>query len=69
MATIGDDMPDIGMFNHSAVKIAVSVAHPIVASKSNWITQHRGGFGAVREVADTILQALERLEEQHGASV
>ena len=69
VASIGDDMPDIGMFNHSAVKIAVSDAHPIVASKANWITQHRGGFGAVREVADTILQALERLEEQHGASV
>ena len=69
VASVGDDMPDIGMFNHSTIRIAVNDAHPFVARNANWVTEHRGGFGAVREIADTILQAHGRLEEQHGASV
>lgn len=69
VASIGDDMPDIGMFSQSSVKIAVNDAHPSVKAQANWITSHGGGFGAVREVCDTLLQANNRLDEQHGASV
>lgn len=69
VAAIGDDVPDLGMFNHCAINIAVNDAHPQVLNRANWITQHRGGFGAVREVSDTILQAVGRIDEQHGASV
>lgn len=69
VASIGDDMPDTGMFMHSAVKIAVNDAHPAVLSQANWITTIRGGFGAVREVSDTILQARGALGGIQGASV
>jgi len=69
VATVGDDMPDTGMFTHAAVKIAVSDAHPFVAKQANWITTLPGGFGAVREISDTILQAKGITDGIFGASV
>ncbi len=69
VAAIGDDMPDIGMFNEAKVKIAVADAHPLVRQQANWVTTMRGGFGAVREVCDTLLQANNELDVIHGASV
>ncbi|NMH60454.1 3-deoxy-manno-octulosonate-8-phosphatase KdsC [Alteromonas ponticola] len=69
VAAIGDDMPDLGMYAHAAIKIAVADAHPLVQQQANWITCTRGGFGAVREVSDTLLQANGLLNTIHGASV
>jgi len=69
VAAVGDDMPDTGMFNHAAIKIAVADAHPHVAKQANWITTLPGGFGAVREISDTILQAKGVTNGIFGASV
>ena len=69
VAAVGDDMPDTGMYRHVAVKIAVADAHPYVAKQANWITTLPGGFGAVREISDTILQAKGITNEIFGASV
>ena len=69
VAAIGDDMPDTGMYTHSAVNIAVKDAHPQVIAQANWVTTLPGGFGAVREVCDTLLQATEQLRGILGASV
>ena len=69
VASMGDDTPDIGMYQHSAVKIAVHDAHPYVSQQANWVTQLDGGFGAVREVTDTFLQVHNLLDNIHGASV
>lgn len=69
VAAVGDDMPDTGMYKHVAVKIAVADAHPYVAKQANWITTLPGGFGAVREISDTILQAKGVANEIFGASV
>ena len=69
VAAIGDDMPDTGMYIHSAVNIAVKDAHPQVIAQANWITTLPGGFGAVREVCDTLLQANDKLKRILGASV
>jgi len=69
VASMGDDMPDVGMYRCSAVKIAVGDAHPFVQQQANWITQINGGFGAVREVTDTFLQVHNKLDGIHGASV
>ena len=69
VAVVGDDMPDTGMFPHAAVNIAVKDAHPQVIQCANWITQHSGGFGAVREICDTLLQAQGKLAGIHGASI
>lgn len=69
VAAIGDDMPDTGMYQHSAVKIAVQDAHPQVIRQANWITTLPGGFGAVREVCDTLLQANDALDGILGVSL
>lgn len=69
VATLGDDMPDIGMYAHAGINIAVADAHPYVIKQANWITTRPGGFGAVREIADTILQAKGVGNDILGASV
>jgi len=67
--SVGDDMPDIGMFEHSALGIAVADAHPFVITKADYVTTLGGGKGAVREICDLLLQANNALEQQHGASI
>lgn len=67
-AAMGDDMPDIGMFNCSGVSIAVADAHPFVQKNALYVTQRSGGFGAVREICDLILQAKGQLHKVHGTS-
>ena len=69
VASMGDDMPDVGMFQSSAIKIAVQDAHPYVRKQANWVTEIKGGFGAVREVTNTFLQVHDKLADIHGASV
>lgn len=69
VAVVGDDMPDTGMYPHAAVKIAVKDAHPLVVRQANWVTTLPGGFGAVREICDTLLQAHDNLDTIHGASI
>lgn len=69
VAVVGDDMPDTGMFKHANVRIAVADAHPCVINEANWITSLPGGFGAVREISDTILQAHGVTNGIFGASV
>ncbi|MEW9799035.1 3-deoxy-manno-octulosonate-8-phosphatase KdsC [Alteromonas sp. CYL-A6] len=69
VAVIGDDMPDTGMYALAGVRIAVNDAHPAVIAQANWVTTLPGGFGAVREVCDTLLQARNQLHGIQGASV
>jgi 3-deoxy-D-manno-octulosonate 8-phosphate phosphatase (KDO 8-P phosphatase) len=69
IASVGDDMPDIGMFLESEIGIAVADAHPMVKLKATFSTSLDGGRGAVREICDLILQAKGKLDQIHGASV
>ena len=69
IASVGDDMPDTGMFLESEIGIAVADAHPMVKHKATFCTSLDGGRGAVREICDLILQAKGKLEQIHGASV
>ncbi|MFT4732218.1 MAG: 3-deoxy-D-manno-octulosonate 8-phosphate phosphatase (KDO 8-P phosphatase) [Gammaproteobacteria bacterium] len=69
IASIGDDMPDLGMFSASAIGIAVADAHPFVKKQATFCTTLPGGRGAVREICDIILQAKGKLFDIHGASV
>ncbi|MFW8592203.1 3-deoxy-manno-octulosonate-8-phosphatase KdsC [Glaciecola sp. 2405UD65-10] len=69
VASMGDDMPDVGMYRLSAIKVAVNDAHPYVKQQANFITTLGGGKGAVREFCDLLLQAHGKLNMQHGASV
>jgi YrbI family 3-deoxy-D-manno-octulosonate 8-phosphate phosphatase len=54
---VGDDLPDIPMFRHAGLRVAVSDAAPEVKEAADWVTRLRGGEGAVREVCELILKS------------
>ncbi|MGO4893292.1 3-deoxy-manno-octulosonate-8-phosphatase KdsC [Flavobacterium sp. W21_SRS_FM6] len=68
-ASMGDDIPDLGMFEVSDMCFSVTDGHPSVKQKAHYITQNRGGFGAVREICDLILLAKGKLSGNYGASI
>lgn len=54
---MGDDLPDLPMFNHAGAPIAVADACPELRAAAGYVTKNRGGNGAVREVCELILKA------------
>jgi 3-deoxy-D-manno-octulosonate 8-phosphate phosphatase (KDO 8-P phosphatase) len=60
VACVGDDTPDLPLFEVARLAIAVADAHPSVKSQAHFITQAGGGQGAVREVCDLILEGRRR---------
>jgi len=56
-AFIGDDVTDLAAFEQVGLRIAVGDAVRQVQDAADWVTQADGGHGAVREVADAILEA------------
>lgn len=69
VAYIGDDIPDLACITHVGLGIAVQDAHPAVLAKADYATFVRGGFGAVREVCDLIMQSQGTLDSAIGASI
>jgi len=69
IAYIGDDIPDLACINHVGLGVAVQDAHPSVAQQAHYITTLKGGFGAVRELCDTIMQCQNTLNQASGASI
>ncbi len=69
IAYIGDDIPDLACILHVGLGIAVQDAHPSVLAKADYKTFVRGGFGAVREVCDLIMQCQGTLDSASGASI
>ena len=60
MAHVGDDVPDLPLFERVGMAFAVPEAHPSVLAKAHWVTAAAGGRGAVQEVCDLILAARRR---------
>jgi 3-deoxy-D-manno-octulosonate 8-phosphate phosphatase (KDO 8-P phosphatase) len=56
-AHMGDDVPDLPLFEHVGLALAVADAHPRIKAAAHWTSQNRGGDGAIREAADLILEA------------
>ena len=69
IAYIGDDIPDLACIEHVGLGIAVQDAHPTILNKADYATFMPGGFGAVREVCDLIMQCQGTLDNATGASV
>lgn len=69
VAYIGDDVIDLPVMRQCGLGIAVADAHPLVKKEANYITSIRGGFGAVRELADLILFSKDQLATAQGTSV
>jgi len=58
VCAIGDDIPDLGLFEEAGLCVAVSDAVKEVREGADIITERRGGRGAVREVCEWILDSL-----------
>jgi 3-deoxy-D-manno-octulosonate 8-phosphate phosphatase (KDO 8-P phosphatase) len=57
VAVMGDDWPDLPMLRKARLACAPSNAHHENRQTAHWVTQARGGEGAVREMCDLILTA------------
>jgi len=60
MAAMGDDLPDLSLFRVCNLNLAPANAVPEVAADADWISQHDGGAGALREAAELILKAQDK---------
>lgn len=69
VAFIGDDCPDLPCIEYVGLGVAVADAHPLVTAKANYVTFMSGGFGAVRELCDLIMQVQNTLNSATGASI
>jgi 3-deoxy-D-manno-octulosonate 8-phosphate phosphatase (KDO 8-P phosphatase) len=54
---LGDDVVDLGPLTRAGLAVAVADARPEVKAATHYVTNVAGGRGAVREVAEMILQA------------
>lgn len=57
VAFIGDDLSDLGIMERVGLPVAVRDAVKIIRQRAAYITESKGGFGAVREVTDMLLGA------------
>ncbi len=55
-ACMGDDLPDLAMFDEVGLRIAVSDAAIELRARADFVTIARGGHGAVREACEWILK-------------
>lgn len=62
IAYVGDDLPDLAAIRAAGLGISVANGHHYVARHADWVTEARGGSGAVREIAELILQAQGKLD-------
>jgi len=63
VAYIGDDFPDIPLFARAGLAVAVADARPEVIAAADFVTEHNGGQGAVRDAVELVLKASGRWEE------
>jgi len=56
-ACVGDDTPDAPILQVAGLAIAVADAHVDALAAADLVTSRPGGYGAVREVCDWILDA------------
>jgi 3-deoxy-D-manno-octulosonate 8-phosphate phosphatase (KDO 8-P phosphatase) len=62
VAFMGDDLVDLPVMARVGLAIAPADAHPRAKARAAWITNAHAGRGAVREVADGLLEARDRLD-------
>lgn len=62
-AYIGDDLPDLPAIRYVGFGVAVANAVDQVKRYADYVTTHRGGSGAVREVIEYILKNTGKWQE------
>ncbi|MCE9569325.1 MAG: phenylphosphate carboxylase subunit delta [Rhodocyclales bacterium] len=63
VAYVGDDLVDLSMMKRVGLPIAVGDAVEDVKAHAAYVTKARGGYGAVREVAEMILKAQDKWDK------
>jgi 3-deoxy-D-manno-octulosonate 8-phosphate phosphatase (KDO 8-P phosphatase) len=61
VAFMGDDFPDLGALTIAGLAASVPSAHEQAKRRAHWISQTAAGNGAVRELAELILSAQNKL--------
>ena len=56
VAYVGDDLTDVPIMRRVGLAIATANARPEVKRVAHYVTQARGGEGAIREVGELLLQ-------------
>lgn len=59
---VGDDLPDLPLLSRVGFSVAVSNAREEIKAASDYTTDKAGGFGAVREVCELVLDARKKAE-------
>ena len=67
VAYTGDDVIDLPAMIKVGLPIAVADARPEVKQHADWITEERGGQGAVREVCELIMKAQDKFDARINA--
>ncbi len=57
VAYVGDDLADIGLFDHVGLAVSVPNGHPTAIAHADYVTQVPGGSGVAREICQLILSA------------
>lgn len=60
---VGDDLPDLPLFELAGFAAAPADAHPLVRERAHYLALRNGGRGAVREVVELVLHAQGRIGE------
>jgi len=63
-AYMGDDVVDLTVMSHVGMAVTVPDAPLQVRERSHYITQLKGGYGAVREACEMIMAAQGTLDKQ-----
>lgn len=64
IAYMGDDLPDLYIMRQVGLSIAVANATQLVLDAAKIITKNKGGYGAVREICELILQEQGNFADQ-----
>ncbi|NEQ55849.1 MAG: HAD hydrolase family protein, partial [Leptolyngbya sp. SIO3F4] len=63
IAFMGDDLPDLEVMDWVGYAIAPAVAAPEIIAVASYVTQARGGHGAVREAIEHVIRGQGRWDE------
>ncbi len=69
IAYIGDDLIDWPVMSQVGFSVCVKDGHPLLVQRANFITRTPGGYGAVREICDLILEARQEIDKYKGLSI
>ncbi len=63
IAHIGDDLPDLTLFPLVGLTATVADGHWLLRERAHWTSRNKGGDGAVRELAELLLESQGHLQD------